>query len=168
MILEPKKGKIMNEYLEDDYENHVDVLIELISQFSEVADNSIYQTVFNTVVNHLKQEESPECIETVNNAWEFLGVINYHGGDHGLYEIAVADLRGIVENTIKCLPLHERFLFILANCQGYFNWQKDFKHDVFDTETLIKYMTTGEPFYEAAAYITSAIQSHAPDFAPDY
>jgi hypothetical protein len=39
---------------------------------------------------------------------------------------------------------------------------------VFDTETLIKYMTTGESFYDAAAYIADAIQSHAPNFTPDY
>lgn len=49
----------MNESLEDDYENHVDVLIELITQFSTVSDNSIYQSVFNTVVSKLKQAESP-------------------------------------------------------------------------------------------------------------
>jgi hypothetical protein len=62
----------MNESLEDDYENHVDVLIELITQFSTVSDNSIYQSVFNTVVSKLKQAESPESNEMVSNGWEFL------------------------------------------------------------------------------------------------
>jgi DNA-binding transcriptional regulator YbjK len=60
----------MNESLEDDYENHVDVLIELITQFATVSDNSIYQSVFNTVVSKLKQEESPESNEMVSNGWE--------------------------------------------------------------------------------------------------
>ena len=120
------------------------------------------------MVSKLKQAESPESNEMVSNGWEFLGVINYYGGDHGLYDLTVSYLKEIVGDTINSLPLHERFLFILANCQGYFNWRKDFKHEVLDTETLIKYMTTGEPFYEAAAYIADAIQSHAPNFTPDY
>lgn len=158
----------MNEYLEDDYESHVDVLIGLITQFSEVADQSVYQSVFNTVVNHFKQVESPDFTEKVNNGWEFLGVINYYGGDHGLYDIAVSNVREIVENTIKSMPLHERFLFILANCQRCFNWQKDFKHGEFDIDSLIKYMTTGEPFHEVTEYITNSIQSHAPNYTPDY
>jgi len=158
----------MNEHLEDDYENHLDVLIELITQFSKVANNSIYQSVFNTVVSQLKKAESPDSNEMVSNGWEFLGVINYYGSDHGLYDLTVSYLKEIVGDTINSLPLHERFLFILANCQGYFNWRKDFKHDVLDIESLIKYMTTGEPFHEAAAYIADAIQSHAPNFTPDY
>jgi hypothetical protein len=158
----------MNENLEADYENHVDVLIELITQFSEVADNSIYQSVFNTVVNQLKQAESPDSIEMINNGWEFLGVINYYGGDHGLYDLTMSILKETVKNAINSLPLHERFLFILANCQGYFNWRKDFKNGDFDSDFLIEYMTTSEPFHEAAGYIADAIQSHAPNFTPDY
>ena len=158
----------MNGYLENDYEDQLDVLIELITQFSEVSDKSIYQAVFNTVVNHLKQIESPDFIETVTNAWEFLGVINYHGGDHGLYEITVSNLRTTVANAIKSLPLHERFLFILANCQGCFNWRKDFKQGGFDSESLINYITTREPFYEAVKQIADTIQRDAPDFTPDY
>ncbi|WP_262966882.1 hypothetical protein [Methylobacter psychrophilus] len=154
----------MDEYLADEYEGHVDVLIELITKFSELADKSVYQSVFNAVVSELKQIESPDSKAT--NAWEFLGVINYYGHDHGLCEVAESDLRDTVENAINSLPLHERFLFILANRQRYFNWQKDFKHDELSLDDLIRYMTKDEPFFAAVEYIAEAIQSHAPDFSP--
>ena len=42
------------------------------------------------MVSKLKQAESPESNEMVSNGWEFLGVINYYGGDHGLYDLTAA------------------------------------------------------------------------------
>jgi hypothetical protein len=76
-----------------------------------------------------------------------LGVINYHGRDHGLYEITVA-------NAIKSLPLHEGFLFILANYQGCLCGEKILNKE----KSLIHYITPRDSFHEVVKQIAETIQ----------
>jgi hypothetical protein len=157
------------QYEKEVCESQVDALIELITRFTEEegASGKIYKSVFNAVVSELKKTESPDEIEGVNNAWEFLGVINYHGGDHGLYDVTVSVLRDSVNSTIKALTLSEHFIICLTYGGECFEWDDAFKNNgEADLDDLIRYITKDEPFYAAIKTIAEIIQSRAPNFSP--
>ncbi len=87
-------------------------MIELIIRFTdEEGSGNIYHRVVETVINKLKKVKSPdESLESVSDAWEFLGAINYYGGDHGLYDMMISDLKSEVLYAIKALSLYKQFL----------------------------------------------------------
>jgi hypothetical protein len=176
MTIDPEQQKLHGTDVFEDYqdekdvcESQVDALIELITRFTEEeeANRKIYKSIFDSVVSELKETGSPDEIEGVTNAWEFLGVINYHGGDHGLYDFTVSELRDFVNSAINSLTLNERLIICLTNGGECFEWDDSFKgNGKADLDHLIHYITKDEPFYMAVDDIADAIQSNAPKFSP--
>ena len=150
------------------YESQVDSLIELITRFTdEEGSGDIYHRVVETVINKLKKVESPdESLESVSDAWEFLGAINYYGSDHGLYDVAISDLKSEVLDAIEALPLYEQF-FLITHDSDSFDWQDCFKENgKGDVDHLLSYATKDDPLYECIDQIVNYIKSQAPKFTP--
>jgi len=148
------------------YEKHLDCVIEIIGQLATSADRLIYEKLFKSVVTEWEDVEAPVFQERITNAWEFLGVINYHGSDHFLCELTISELECSVRSKIRDLPLHEQLLFNLANCSACFDWD-EFKRDTStEVDNMVKYLTHGETFEETVRVISKAIRSHAPVYHP--
>jgi hypothetical protein len=155
-----------NEEEECSYENHLDCVIEIIEQLATSADRPIYDKLFKSVVTDWQNMEAPVSQERITNAWEFLGVINYHGSDHFFCELTISELECTVRSKIRDLPLHEQILFNLANGSACFDWD-EFKRDTSTgAESMVKYLTHGETFEETVRVISKAIRSHAPVYYP--
>ncbi len=154
--------------MESENEEQLECLIGMVTELAESSDKLIFEKVFSKVVMELKKVDSPDNIENINNKWDFLGVINYHGGDHFLYQATVDDLKATVFSIINDLPLYERFLLIVANSDVDGLFWDDFKSGMTytDVTTVMKYFLKEEPFWEAVDVLSEAIQSHAPFYSP--
>lgn len=150
------------------HKEQIECLIDMLTELAKSSDESLFDKIFSKVAKALKVADAPEEIENVNNAWDFLGVINYHGGDHFLYQATMDELESTVVSVINKLPLHERFLVIVANSNADDFFWNDFKSGITDVDAnaVMEYFLKKEPFWEAVERLTKTIQSHAPDYCP--
>lgn len=94
------------------------------------------------------------------------GAINYYGGDHGLYDMMISELKDEVVCAIKALPLYKQF-FLITHDSESFDWQSCFKENgKGDIDHLLGYVTQDDPLYEFIDQIVSYIKSQAPEFDP--
>ncbi|WP_058553743.1 hypothetical protein [Thiohalocapsa sp. ML1] len=166
-----EQRSLFDDKSEDDseytYEQQVDCLIEVMGELATSARRPIFDKLFKSVVREWKMAEPPDPEEGITNAWEFLGVINYHGSDHGLCEFTISELQDTVERKIRDLPLHERILFNLANTTSCHDWD-DFKRGFTSTraEDVLNYLSQDEPLEESSKVAADTIRSRAPVYHP--
>lgn len=78
--------------------------------------NAIVEKVIGGVISTLKETDSPEPIQGIENGFDYMGVVRTEGGDNMLYELSMDTLRGEIWHRVASLDSDEKAVLFLPYC----------------------------------------------------
>lgn len=157
------ESEALEEYVEERNQNLYELLYSLGSLSANTKDKLI-----NEIITTIKKEyfqQSPLDDDGFANLYEYLGYLNYHGGDHALYETAFDQLRNDIEFEVYHLPLPDMVTLLEDEIQEIVD-NGDMK-DLSDWETLRKGIVESREFDQLTGEIRKEFMRGVPEYFPE-
>ena len=153
----------LEEYVEERNQNLYELLYSLGSLSTNTKDKLIGE-----IISTIKEEyfqQSPLDDDGFANLYEYLGYLDYHGGDHALYQTAFDQLRNDIEYEVYHLPLPDMVTLLEDELYDIF-----FDGDMKDTSDLTDFksgLVNSDEFNKLIGEIKSEFMSGVPGYFPE-
>lgn len=153
----------LEEYVEKRNQNLYELLYSLGSLSANTKDKLIGEII--TTIKEEYFQQSPLDDDGFANLYEYLGYLDYHGGDHVLYETAFDQLYNDIEYEVYHLPLPD--MVTLLEDDIYKIVDDGDMEDLSDWEVLRKGIAESHEFGQLISEIMSEFMSGVPEYFPE-
>lgn len=153
----------LEEHLEQRNQNLYELLYSLGSLSANTKDKLIGE-IITTIKNEYLQQP-PLDDDCFANLYEYLGYINYHGGDHFLYQTAIDELDNDIHCEMYHLPLPD--MVTLLEDDIYEIVDNGDMEDLSDWEVLRKGIAESHEFGQLIGEIKRGFMRGVPEYFPD-
>lgn len=153
----------LEEHLEQRNQNLYELLYSLGSLSANTKDKLIGE-IITTIKNEYLQQP-PLDDDGFANLYEYLGYINYHGGDHFLYQTAIDELDNDIHCEMYHLPLPD--MVTLLEDDIYEIVDNGDMEDLSDWEVLRKGIAESHEFGQLIGEIKRGFMRGVPEYFPD-
>lgn len=153
----------LEEYVEERNQNLYELLYSLGSLSANTKDKLIGEIISTIKKEYFQQ--SPLDDDGFANLYEYLGYLDYHGGDHALYEMAFDQLYNDIEYEVYHLPLPDMVTLLEDELYDIF-----FDGDMKDTNDLTDFksgLVSSDEFDKLIGEIKREFMRGVPRYFPD-
>lgn len=153
----------LEEHLEQSNQNLYELLYSLGSLSANTKDKLIGEII--TTIKKEYFQQPPLDDDGFANLYEYLGYLDYHGGDHVLYQTAFDQLHSDIEYEVYHLPLPDMVTLFEDEIQEIVD-NGDMK-DLSDWETLRKGIVESREFDQLTGEIRKKFMRGVPEYFPE-
>lgn len=150
-------------YVEERNQNLYELLYSLGSLSANTKDKLIGEIISTIKKEYFQQP--PLDDDGFANLYEYLGYLDYHGGDHVLYQTAFDQLHSDIEYEVYHLPLPDMVTLFEDEIQEIVD-NGDMK-DLSDWETLRKGIVESREFDQLTGEIRKKFMRGVPEYFPE-
>lgn len=153
----------LEKYLEERNQNLYELLYSLGSLSANTKDKLIGEIISTIKKEYFQQSALDD--DGFANLYEYLGYLDYHGGDHVLYQMAFDQLYNDIEYEVYHLPLPD--MVTLLEDDIYKIVDDGDMEDLSDWEVLRKGIAESHEFGQLISEIMSEFMSGVPKYFPE-
>ena len=151
------------EYIEERDQNLYELLYSLSSLSANTKDKLISEIISTIKKEYLQQP--PLDDDGFANLHEYLGYINYHGGDHFLYQMAIDELDNDIHCELYHLPLPDMVKILEDDVYDIF-FDADMK-DISDLKEFRSGLANSDQFEQLLREIKKEFMRGVPEYFPE-
>ena len=151
------------EYIEERDQNLYELLYSLSSLSANTKDKLISEIISTIKKEYLQQP--PLDDDGFANLHEYLGYINYHGGDHFLYQTAIDELDNDIHCEVYHLPLPDMVTILEDDVYDIF-FDADMK-DISNLEEFRSGLANSDQFDQLLQAIKKEFMRGVPEYFPE-
>lgn len=151
------------EYIEERDQNLFELLYSLSSLSANTKDKLISEIISTIKKEYLQQP--PLDDDGFTNLYEYLGYINYHGGDHFLYQTAMDELDSDIHCEVYHLPLPD--LVTLLEDDIYEIVDNSDSQDLSDWNVFEECIKETQEFDQLISEIKKEFMRGVPEYFPE-
>lgn len=151
------------EYIEERDQNLYEILYSLSSLSTNTKDKLISEVISTIKKEYLQQP--PLDDDGFTNLYDYLGYINYHGGDHFLYQTAIDELDSDISCEVCHLPLPDMVKILEDDIYDIF-FDADMK-EISDLEEFRSGLVNSDQFDQLLREIKKEFMRGVPEYFPE-